>query len=190
MKEEGRARFQSAVRTDSSRGELAGSKSEAGNLPHDSSDLGYAFALPRVVARLIGRRVRRAEFSCWEAYGFGILVFAISCVFAGRLMLPFVRPGVWQTLFLFFLPPAMWMAYLLLYFINAQIVAVLRRLGLYAAPTNNPFQHFIIMSLTTMLALLFLQDASAWVKSLGEFWLALLFCNLLATVVLKVWHEP
>jgi hypothetical protein len=159
-------------------------------MKEEGSDLGYAFALPRLVARLAGRRVRRAEFSRWEAYGFGILVFGISCVFAARLILPFVRPGIWQALFLFFLPPAMWVAYLLLYFINARIVALLRRLGFYSAPTNNPFQHFVIMSLTTMLALLFLQDASTWLKSLGALWLALLFCNLLAIVILKLRHEP
>ena len=33
--------------------------------------IGYAFALPRLVARLAGREVRRAEFSRGEAYGAG-----------------------------------------------------------------------------------------------------------------------
>jgi hypothetical protein len=170
--------------------QLAGSKSPAASLPGESSDLGYAFALPRFLARLAGRPVRQAEFSRWEAYGLGILVFGISCVFVARLILPLVRPGIWQALFLFLLPPAMWMAYLLLYFINAQVVALLRRRGFYSAPTNNPFQHFVIMSLTTWLALLFLRDGCDWVKSLGVLWLGLLFCNLLATVILKLRHEP
>ena len=47
-------------------------------------EIGYAFALPRLIARLGGRHARRAEFSRWEAYGLGILVFGISCVFVAR----------------------------------------------------------------------------------------------------------
>lgn len=148
--------------------------------------IGYAFALPRLVARIAGRQPRRAEFSRWEAYGLGILVFGISCVFAARLLLPFVRPGFLQGLGLFLLPPAIWMAYLVLYFINAQIVALLRKLGLYSAPTNNPFQHFVIMTATSWIALLFLEDECDWVKSLGVFWLALLGANLFSIVILRI----
>ena len=152
--------------------------------------LGYAFALPRLVARLGGRHPRRAEFSRWEAYGLGILVFGISCVFVARLVLPLVRPGLLQGLALVLLPFAVWIGYLLLYFVNAQIVVPLRALRLYSAPTNNPFQHFVIMSGTTWLALLLLRDECDWLKSLGLFWLGLLFCNLLAIVILKLRHEP
>lgn len=148
--------------------------------------LGYAFALPRLVARLAGREARRAEFSRWEAYGFGILVFGMSCVFAGRLLSRFVRPGFLPGLMLFLLPFAVWIAYLLLYFVNARIATLLRRLRLYAAPTNNPFQHFVIMSGTTLLALLFLGDECVWVKSLGIFWLGLVGTNLVSIFILRV----
>lgn len=153
------------------------------------SELGYAFALPRLVARLAGRRARRAELSRWEAYGLGILVFGISCVFAARFILPVVRPGLPQALVLVLLPFAIWIGYLLLYFVNARIVALLRTLGLYTAPTNKPFQHFVIMSGTTLLAARFLQDECAWLKSLGVFWLGLLALNLLSLFVLKFRHE-
>ncbi len=181
MKEKGSASFQLAAR-----------KPQAGSLRHQSGgrERGYAFALPRLIARLAGRPARRAEFSRWEAYGLGILVFGISCVFAGRMILPLVRPGVLQGLVLFLLPFAVWIAYLLLYFVNARIVALLRKLGLYAAPTNNPFQHSVIMAGTTLFALLFLRDECNGVKSLGVFWLGLLSCNLLAIVILKLRHEP
>ncbi len=158
--------------------------------PPGPDQVGYAFALPRLVARLAGREARRAELSRWEAYGFGILVFGMSCIFAARLVLPFVRPGILQGLFLLLVPFAVWIAFLPLYFVNAQAAAVLRRVGLYAAPTNNPFQHFVIMSLTSGIALLFLRDHCDWIKSLGVFWFGLLFCNLLAIVILKFRHEP
>jgi hypothetical protein len=159
-------------------------------MKENGRELGYAFALPRLIARLAGRRARRAELSRWEAYGLGILVFGISCVFAARIILPVVRLEVLQGLVLVLLPFAIWIAYLLLYFLNAQIVSLLRTLGLYTAPTNNPFQHIVIMSGTTLLAGLLLQDECAWLKSLGIFWLVLLALNLLSIAVLKLLHEP
>nr|MBA3544531.1 hypothetical protein [Chthoniobacterales bacterium] len=91
------------------------------------NQIGYAFALPRLGARLIGRKPRRAEFSAWEAYGLGILVFGISCVPATRALLPLVRPVVLQGLVLFLVPVVMWVAFLFLYYVNALIVAGLRR---------------------------------------------------------------
>lgn len=152
--------------------------------------IGYAFALPRVVARRGGRNVRQAEFSRWEAYGLGILVFGMSCVFVARLFLPFVRPALLQVLVLFLLPFAIWVAFLILYYLNFLTIGVLRRLGLYAALTNNPLQHAVIMALITGIALHFLHDECTWVKSLGIFWLGLLFLNLLSILIEKLRHEP
>lgn len=154
-----------------------------------NDELGYAFALPRLAARFGGRQVRRAELSRWEAYGTGILVFGISCVFAGRAILPLVRPLALQLLALLLLPFAIWIAFLLVYFVNAQIVALLRRLGLYSAPTNNSLQHFVIISGITLLAALLLRDECDWVKSLGVFWLGLVSLNLLSILILKLRHE-
>ncbi len=150
--------------------------------------IGYAFALPRLAARLAGRKPRRAEFSGGEAYGLGLLVFGISCVFVARL-LPVVRPVALQGIVLFLLPFAIWIGFLILYYLNSLVVALLRRLRLYRASTNNPVQHFVIMSLTTGIAVYFLRDECTWVKSLGVFWLALLGANLFSIVVLRVLGE-
>ena len=155
----------------------------------ERSDIGYAFALPRLIARVAGRPVRRAEWCRWEAYGLGIFVFGISCLFMGRRLFPFVRGGLQQALFLLFLPFAVWVGFLLLYFLNAQVIAVVRRFGLYSAQTNNAFQHRVIMTLTSGLALLFLRDDSIWFNSLGMLWLGLLSCNLLAALILQLRHE-
>ena len=155
----------------------------------EGRELGYAFALPRLIARLGGRNARREELSRWEAYGLGILVFGIGCVFAAHAFLPFVRPVFPRLLALCVLPFAMWVAFLLLYYVNALVIALLRRAELYAAPTNNPFQHIVIMSLTTVAAALLLRDGNGWMRSLGILWLALLGLNLLAVVILKLRHE-
>ena len=151
-------------------------------------EAGYAFALPRLIAQLRGRHARRAEFSRWEAYGLGLLVFGISCVFAANLFLPFVRPLLWRWLALLILPFVIWVAFLVLYYVNALIIAALRRCGLYRQP-NNRFQHFVIMSLTTFFAVLFLREENHWLYSLGVFWLTLLGLNLVAIVILNLRHE-
>ncbi len=155
----------------------------------ESLQLGYAFALPRLVARLAGRKVRRAELSRGEAYGVGLLVFGISCVVAARAILPFARPLVWQMLCLFFLPFAMWIAWLLLYYVNALFIAMFRKLGLYSAVTNNPFQHVIIMSLSTLLATLLAYKETGWMECLGILWLGLVALNLFSIACLALLDE-
>lgn len=153
------------------------------------SERGYAFALPRVVARMAGHQVRRAELSAVEAYGVCILVFGISCVSAGRALLPLVRPVSLRLFCLVLLPVGIWAAFLLLYYLVSLLIGLCRRLGLYAAVTNNPFQHVVIISLTSLLALLLVRDECAWVKSLGIFWLCLLALNLLAVMGLKLLRQ-
>ena len=146
---------------------------------------GYVFALPRLLARLRGWKTRRAEFSRWEVYGFGVFVFGFGCVIAGRLALPFVRPTFLRVFVLIFLPIAVWIAFLLGYFVNWLLAGGLRKLGLYSAPTNNPLQHFVIMSQFSFLALFLLRDSSVVMNSLGAFWLGLIGFNLLALFLLK-----
>jgi len=97
-------------------------------------------------------KVRRAEFSGAEAYGVGILVFGISCVWAERALLPLVRALPLRLFFLILLPVGIWLAFLILYYLVSLVIALCRRLGLYAALTNNPCQHVAIMSLTTLSA--------------------------------------
>jgi hypothetical protein len=152
-------------------------------------EIGYAFALPRLVARLGGRKVRRAELSRWEAYGMGLLVFGISCVFVARAILPIVRPLPLQLFVALLLPFAIWIVFLIVYFVNWLIVTFLRQLGLYSAMTNNPFQHFVIMSLITLLAARLVWDESGWLKSLGLFWLGLVALNWLSIACLKILNE-
>ena len=153
-------------------------------------EIGYAFALPRLIAHLGGRRARRAELSRWEAYGLGILVFGISCVFVGNTLLPVVRPIFARLLLLLLLPFAVWAAFLLLYYLNSLMIALLRRFRLYSATTNNAFQHFVIISLTTLFAFLLVRDESGWMRSLGFFWLGLLSLNLISILILQLLHEP
>lgn len=153
--------------------------------PMSAGVRGYAFALPRAFARLRGEPVKRAELSRWEAYGLGILVFGIGCLFFARCLGLFVRPNLFSILALLLLPFVVWIVYLLQVYLVALLIRIFRRLGLYRSPTNNPFQHFVVMLLTTLEALYFLAQNSFWLRSLGGFWLALLASNLLA----KSWEN-
>jgi len=151
--------------------------------------LGYAFALPRLVARLAGRKVRRAEFSGWEANGLGIVVFGISCVCAAQALVPLVRPLLLQLLALFLLPFAIWIAWLLLYYVNALFIGLCRKLRLYSAVTNIPLQHVIIMSLITLLATLLIYEDTGWMQWLGILWLGLVALNLFSIACLTILDE-
>lgn len=151
--------------------------------------VGHAFALSRLVARCRGRKPRRAEFSAAEAYGLGLLVYAMACVFAGRALLSFVRPPVFYLVVLLILPFAIWIVSLLLYYFTSLVIALFRRYRLYSAVTNNPFQHVVIMSLVSLIALHFVFEDPVWVKSLGLFWLGLVSLNLLSILVEKFLRE-
>lgn len=150
---------------------------------------GYTFALPRLLARSAGRPVRRAEWSAAEIFGFGLFVFLLVCLIAGRGLFLFVRPGWWWLAVGPLLPLAVWIGFLLVYSLNFLIAQALRSWGIYSARTNNPFQHFVIMSGLTFLAFLLLRDPNGFMRSLGIFWLALVGLNLFSLLILKLLHE-
>jgi len=141
---------------------------------------GYAFALSRLVARLGGRKVRRAEWSTLETYGVGLLVFGISCVCAGRVLPLFVRATVLRVLLFGALPVLLWVTFLLLYYLVSLFIRLLRRFGLYSAPTNDPVQHLFFVWLTTVLSLLLVAKGSVWLQLLGGLWLGPLILNLIS----------
>jgi hypothetical protein len=151
-----------------------------------NSEVGYWFALPRLLARAAGRKVRRAEWSSWEAYGLGWLVFGIGCVFLAHALFVVVRPMPLRLVILLITPVAIWIACLLFYFVNWLLARLLRRLGLYSARTNNSLQSFMLISLITLLAALLAREENGWLRSLGVFWLALVGLNFLAIALLKM----
>lgn len=154
-----------------------------------NGERGYFFALPRLLARVFGCKARCAEFSGAEAHGVGMLVFTMVCVLLGRALWTFVRPGWLQLLFVIVLPLGAWIALLVFYFVNSLFARLLRRLGLYSAPTNNPLQHVVIIAVLTLCAARLIGDASVWLRSLGIFWCALVGLELFALLVLKIRHE-
>ena len=154
-----------------------------------SSERGYVFALPRVIVGLIGKRPRREEWSRAEAYGVGLLVFGIVCVFCGRVALMFVRAPLARTLLLLILPVVVWILFLLLYYLVSLLIRLLRKLRLYSG-ANDRFQHYVITLLTTLMALQFLRDPNGWMGALGTVWLFLLGANLFCILFERLLDEP
>ena len=154
-----------------------------------SSERGYVFALPRVIVGLIGKRPRREEWSRAEAYGVGLLVFGMVCVFCGRAALMFVRAPLARTLLLLILPVVVWILFLLLYYLVSLLIRLLRRLRFYSGP-NDRIQHYVITLLTTVIALQFLRDPNGWMGALGTVWLFLLGANLFCILFERLLDEP
>ncbi len=150
-----------------------------------NGEAGYWFALPRLCARLMGRKVRRAEWSRCEAYGLGGLVFGLGCVFFAHALFGVVRRWPFRALCLLLTPLSVWIGCLLLYFVNWLLAGLLRRLGLYTARRNNSFQSFILIALVSLFAALLVLDETGWLRSLGIFWLMLVTLNLSAGLIEK-----
>jgi len=148
--------------------------------------LGFAFALPRLVARLGGREVLRAEWSGLEAYGVGLLVFGISYLCAAGLVPLFVRPMVFQVVTYAILPVILWLVLLLLYYLISLASRTFRQLGVYSASTNDPAQHLFFVVLTTFCSWFLVRSNAIWLQSLGCLWLALLGLNLVAIAIEKL----
>jgi hypothetical protein len=143
----------------------------------DPDQPGYVFALPRVVVGLIWKKPPRGEGSRAEAYGLGLIVYGMALVFCARQLLMFVRETPVRVVLLVILPFAVWIGFLLLYYLVSLVIAFLRSLRLYAG-SNERFQHYVIMLLTTLIALHFLRDPLGWISGSGTFWLLLLGLNI------------
>jgi hypothetical protein len=155
----------------------------------ESSQRGYVFALPRVIVGLVGKKPRRAEWSRAEAYGVGLLVYAIGCVFFGRETLIFVRPTFARLPVLLIVPVAVWAFLLLLYYLVSLVIRLLRNLHLYSG-RNDRFQHYVIMLLTSLIALHFLRQPLGWMGALGTVWLFLLGANIFCIFFERLLDEP
>lgn|GEM_PF-5706953 len=155
----------------------------------ESTQIGYVFALPRVAVKFFGGRPRRAEWSRVEAYGFGLIVYGMAFVFLARELLMLVRSPPACLSLLLILPVAVWIGFLLLYYLLSRVIALLRRFRLYSGP-NDRFQHYVIMLLTSLIALHFLRDPLGWISGLGTLWFLLLGLNIFCIFFERLLDEP
>jgi hypothetical protein len=153
------------------------------------SEVGFWFALPRLLARGAGKKTRRTEWSAVEAYGLGWLVFLFPCIFLWHEQAALARPIGWKIIAFLLTPLLVWIGWLILYLFVWLLAAILRRFRLFSGPSNNPLQSFFILLTVSLFALRFLRDEQLWLRSLGGFWLALLLLNWMAEIILRLSHE-
>lgn len=157
--------------------------------PESNNNVGYYFALPRLIASFRARPGRRTEQNALEAHITGTVVHAITFVFAARLLLG-DRPA-WQQIMLL-LPVALlvWIWWSLFFYVSSLAITLLRSSALLRAMPDRHAQSLIVTIVTTVLAS-HLAIAGQWVAVLGWTWIVAVVFNLAAAAVLALRHaEP
>lgn len=157
--------------------------------PESNSSVGYYFALPRLLASFRGGSLRRSEQNAVEAHLVGMLIHAITFLFAVRLLLG-DRPA-WQQIALL-VPVALlvWIWWSVFFYGSSLAVKLLRSAGLLRRTPDSHAQSLIVAIVTTLLAWQ-LATAGTWISLLGWIWLFAVGLNLAAAAVLALVHaEP
>ena len=144
----------------------------------------FYFALPRLIARAWGANDSPAETNWLEANVAGGLVHGIAYLFAALVFLRDLSPGQQALLFL---PLAVfvWLAWLLVLYINALVLRLLRAGGMLRKIPDDRAQGLLIGILTTTFAVALLRAGSCYGFA-GGIWLAALSLNFVAAAVLAL----
>lgn len=144
----------------------------------------FYFALPRLIARVWGANDASAETNWVEANVAGGLVHGIAYLFAAHLVLRDLSAARQALLFL---PLAVfvWVAWLVVLYINSLVLRLLRTGGMLRKMRDDRAQGLFIGVMTTIFAMALLR-ADAFYSFAGELWLAALSLNFLAATVLAL----
>ena len=147
---------------------------------------GFNFALPRLMARLLGKNAHRTETNWLEANIVGTLQHLIVYLFACQWLLAGL--GAWQKLLLA-LPLALlvWGFWVILFYVNFRIIMALHYLRIWRERPNNRAQSVLLGLITTLLAVLLVRNG-ACTAVLGYAWLAAVCSNLAAAALLSLSH--
>jgi hypothetical protein len=145
--------------------------------PKSAAHRGYYFALPRLCALAIGGDATRTENNWIEAYFGGVAVYVITYA----TVLAHFRVTALGALVLLFV---VWIAWVLLLYLNWVVICVLRGAGIFRAVRNPRAQNVIIGIETTACAVALATQTRA--QMLGRAWLLLVAANLAAAVVLRL----
>ena len=144
----------------------------------------FYFSLPRLIAKARGRSAERAEKNWLEANVVGTVVVLISYLMTARLLLS--GTATWKQVALA-LPTlvVMWLAWLLLFYINSVLIRLLRSVGIMRQLSNARAQTLLIMVVTSAFAYQLLASAT-WTRILAAAWLASVALNLAAAMILAL----
>jgi hypothetical protein len=148
---------------------------------------GCYFALPRLFEKLRGGRGRRSEKNWVEAYCTGIAVYLISYLFVANLLLPKLH-GLQAAIVLPTLLFAVWIAWLIILYLNSLIAKACTIFGLCTDLPRNRIQSVLIGILTTMFAA-HLLTAGAGLRWIGALWIMAVALNLASALLLALFHD-
>jgi hypothetical protein len=144
----------------------------------------FYFALPRLLARLQGRRAGISENNATEAYLGGSLIFVTSYVFAAQLFVN--RYHGWLAVpFYLLLCFAVWFFWLVALGFNSLVIQGLRRAGLFRRTPTRHAQNVLVCLLVAILAgqVALFHSAIRWV---GIAVLTLIVLNAVAALLLSL----
>ena len=157
--------------------------------PDSRGNVGYYFALPRLLARARGHSAERSEQNWLEANLVGALVHGITFIFAARLLVD--NRAIWQQVVLL-VPLALLVCawWSLFFYLNALFLKLLRAASLMRSMPDRRAQSLLVGIATTLLAWQ-LVAAGSWMQVPGLIWIIAVALNLVAAGVLALIHvEP
>jgi len=144
----------------------------------------FYFALPRLLNRMRGGTDEVSESNAAEAYLGSIGIFIITFVFGLQLFAE--RFSGWSVIaFDLLLIFAVWIFWLIVFYINSLIVKLLRACGLFRGTPNRRAQDIFIAIVLAAMAYR-LSILHGWLGWIGWLCLCALGANFLAAIVLKL----
>jgi len=155
---------------------------------NDRADDGYYFALPRLCQRLHGRGNEVSENNAIEAYVGSVGTFIVTFLLAWQTFTHNLNG--WPIIVLFLLLIlAVWIFWLLVFYINSLAIKVLRRTGLFRSASNRHAQDLFIGIVVAALAYQ-LSILPSWMHYVGILYLIALGLNLMAAILLTLIPSP
>lgn len=155
-------------------------------MPESNNAVGYYFALPRLVASWHGGSIERTEQNGQEAHLVGILVHAITFIFAAELLLG-GRPAWQQIVFVMPLALVVCAWWSLFFYVAWMLMKLLRGAGLMRQMPASRVQSLLVGITTTLLAWQLIAAGSS-MRVLGWIWMIAVALNLAATALLALAH--
>lgn len=144
----------------------------------------FYFALPRLLNRMRGGTDKVSESNAAESYLGSIGIFIITFVFGLQLFAE--RFSGWSVIaFDLVLVFAVWIFWLIVFYINSLIVKLLRACGLFRETPNRRAQDIFIAIVLAAMAYR-LSILHGWLGWIGWLCLCALGANFLAAILLKL----
>ena len=144
----------------------------------------FYFALPRLLNRIRGGTDKVSESNAAESYLGSIGIFIITFVFGLQLFAE--RFSGWSVIaFDLALVFAVWIFWLIVFYINSLIVKLLRACGLFRETPNRRAQDIFIAIVLAAMAYR-LSILHGWLGWIGWLCLCALGANFLAAILLKL----